>query len=108
CSSPSPYVSLCPTFSIPFSCPHLDLLSFPTRRSSDLRTNAMMERTSEAAFFHRISTEWYSSDTPSAWVSLEPSLELPLLESSPRSEEHTSELQSRFDLVCRLLLEKKK
>src|SRR5699024_11930350 len=28
--------------------------------------------------------------------------------SSVRSEEHTSELQSRFDLVCRLLLEKKK
>src|SRR5699024_11608607 len=27
---------------------------------------------------------------------------------SSRSEEHTSELQSRFDLVCRLLLEKKK
>src|SRR5437868_15516761 len=27
---------------------------------------------------------------------------------STRSEEHTSELQSRFDLVCRLLLEKKK
>src|SRR5437868_10804043 len=27
---------------------------------------------------------------------------------SRRSEEHTSELQSRFDLVCRLLLEKKK
>src|SRR5207253_10538111 len=28
-------------------------------------------------------------------------------ESSPRSEEHTSELQSRGHLVCRLLLEKK-
>src|SRR5436309_11254425 len=28
--------------------------------------------------------------------------------SSPRSEEHTSELQSRENLVCRLLLEKKK
>src|SRR5438067_4404534 len=28
--------------------------------------------------------------------------------SNLRSEEHTSELQSRFDLVCRLLLEKKK
>src|SRR5207247_10770735 len=28
--------------------------------------------------------------------------------SSTRSEEHTSELQSRVDLVCRLLLEKKK
>src|SRR5699024_11770520 len=30
------------------------------------------------------------------------------LKCSERSEEHTSELQSRFDLVCRLLLEKKK
>src|SRR5207249_8804114 len=30
------------------------------------------------------------------------------VEQSTRSEEHTSELQSRFDLVCRLLLEKKK
>src|SRR5699024_11856267 len=29
------------------------------------------------------------------------------LERKLRSEEHTSELQSRFDLVCRLLLEKK-
>src|SRR5690349_22957931 len=29
-------------------------------------------------------------------------------ESRTRSEEHTSELQSRRDLVCRLLLEKKK
>src|SRR5689334_23600362 len=28
--------------------------------------------------------------------------------STPRSEEHTSELQSQFHLVCRLLLEKKK
>src|SRR5437868_13213533 len=31
-----------------------------------------------------------------------------LAQSTDRSEEHTSELQSRFDLVCRLLLEKKK
>src|SRR5699024_12550180 len=30
------------------------------------------------------------------------------LDAFERSEEHTSELQSRFDLVCRLLLEKKK
>src|SRR5699024_12576895 len=30
------------------------------------------------------------------------------LNADSRSEEHTSELQSRFDLVCRLLLEKKK
>src|SRR2546422_7366420 len=33
-------------------------------------------------------------------------LALPLV--APRSEEHTSELQSRLHLVCRLLLEKKK
>src|SRR5207249_7503442 len=31
-----------------------------------------------------------------------------LVANKSRSEEHTSELQSRFDLVCRLLLEKKK
>src|SRR5437867_9185945 len=30
------------------------------------------------------------------------------LSEAPRSEEHTSELQSPYDLVCRLLLEKKK
>src|SRR5207247_10167972 len=33
---------------------------------------------------------------------------LGLLPEAMRSEEHTSELQSRVDLVCRLLLEKKK
>src|SRR5437868_14776047 len=32
----------------------------------------------------------------------------PSARSLGRSEEHTSEFQSRFDLVCRLLLEKKK
>src|SRR3712207_8691382 len=32
----------------------------------------------------------------------------PILETTERSEEHTSELQSRQYLVCRLLLEKKK
>src|SRR5207249_7170256 len=32
----------------------------------------------------------------------------PMLDVVTKSEEHTSELQSRFDLVCRLLLEKKK
>src|SRR5207249_10299808 len=36
-----------------------------------------------------------------------PRMEFPVSVPSPtaRSEEHTSELQSRFDLVCRLLLE---
>src|SRR5438067_2940633 len=46
-------------------------------------------------------------------VILGPTLALPPREDDPydleaaRSEEHTSELQSRFDIVCRLLLEKK-
>src|SRR5690349_23680901 len=35
-------------------------------------------------------------------------ISLPMLLTAARSEEHTSELQSRRDLVCRLLLEKKK
>src|SRR5438067_3236900 len=37
-----------------------------------------------------------------------PTRRWPPRSSISRSEEHTSELQSRFDLVCRLLLEKKK
>src|SRR5699024_12881876 len=36
------------------------------------------------------------------------SLPLHRVRAKRRSEEHTSELQSRFDLVCRLLLDKKK
>src|SRR5699024_11518024 len=44
----------------------------------------------------------FTADTP-------PARPRPWLRSkATRSEEHTSELQSRFDLVCRLLLEKKK
>src|SRR5699024_11713672 len=40
----------------------------------------------------------------SSWAgTTTPTIDLPFA----RSEEHTSELQSRFDLVCRLLLEKK-
>src|SRR5699024_11744332 len=43
-----------------------------------------------------------------AGVEQHPEPILDAAETSRRSEEHTSELQSRFDLVCRLLLEKKK
>src|SRR5207253_8833038 len=96
---------------------HRDLHSFPTRRSSDLR----------AAHHH--------SDEPQTQKQIvcSPALKRPgfvcprydvdesrqsageahdeecLLEHGVlRSEEHTSELQSRGHLVCRLLLEKKK
>src|SRR5207249_8046273 len=47
------------------------------------------------------------SGTRSASVSTTP-MKVNEPRSGSRSEEHTSELQSRFDLVCRLLLEKKK
>src|SRR5207247_10927684 len=70
-----------------------DLHSFPTRRSSDLAYNCSATRTA-------VSSLPESSTTRSS--SLRP--RIPRL----RSEEHTSELQSRVDLVCRLLLEKKK
>src|SRR2546422_5529006 len=53
---------------------------------------------------------------PSTWMfdlrnssaALSPSAIRPINRTSNRSEEHTSELQSRLHLVCRLLLEKKK
>src|SRR6266496_6089666 len=46
----------------------------------------------------RLCSRWRTSRPASGWKWPRP----------PRSEEHTSELQSRRDLVCRLLLEKKK
>src|SRR5438105_10598100 len=46
------------------------------------------------------------SDAPGMLVIRSPII--PPVHDSARSEEHTSELQSRVDLVCRLLLEKKK
>src|SRR5256885_3897735 len=43
------------------------------------------------------------------WVAARAGVEMKVLElADPRSEEHTSELQSPCNLVCRLLLEKKK
>src|SRR5437868_8820661 len=45
---------------------------------------------------------------PLLWLLPLPRLPLRQPRQRQRSEEHTSELQSRFDLVCRLLLEKKK
>src|SRR5687768_18266065 len=42
------------------------------------------------------------------WAHPDTGASIVLLEFEARSEEHTSELQSRLHLVCRLLLEKKK
>src|SRR5437868_12956129 len=71
---------------------HRDLHSFPTRRSSDL---VLTDCSTEVAKGEVVVVCGPSGSGKSTTT-------------SPRSEEHTSELQSRFDLVCRLLLEKKK
>src|SRR5207249_11947286 len=62
------------------------------------------------AFHHKHisdSVEVIGEETNRALDKLEPGAHVELY-AWTRSEEHTSELQSRFDLVCRLLLEKKK
>src|SRR5206468_11314317 len=56
---------------------------------------------------------WLSLNTsPLLWMEMgaghRPKEKFVIMVISRRSEEHTSELQSRSDLVCRLLLEKKK
>src|SRR5207249_10896329 len=97
---------------------HRHLHSFPTRRSSDLATSAsgmgwpskshMTVRSLGSAWKQRPwSTDHSRPSSPSRQCP--PFLSALLASTSKtRSEEHTSELQSRFDLVCRLLLEKKK
>src|SRR2546430_6882035 len=50
----------------------------------------------------------HAGDTSAALAAWRQALELLPPDSSQRSEEHTSELQSQSNLVCRLLLEKKK
>src|SRR5699024_11342642 len=77
-----------------------DLQSFPTRRSSDLVYGVLgLILQAVLGFFGVIVPLWVAVGIVFLIGALMP---------SGRSEEHTSELQSRFDLVCRLLLEKKK
>src|SRR5699024_12721143 len=71
------------------------LHSFPTRRSSDLSPHLP-----EGCRPSHLRTRFLR-------CRLRPGACLPVPPQTERSEEHTSELQSRFDLVCRLLLEKK-
>src|SRR2546425_9006409 len=66
-------------------------------------------RSSESAYCkncHRKMSHWNSTEQPSYTLIERPQRDRP--GPSPRSEEHTSELQSLAYLVCRLLLEKKK
>src|SRR5699024_11858227 len=90
-----------------FSCspPPRHLHSFPTRRSSDLiAEKAACRLLSESMRKFACVTTFSPGCTFVTAIWRSPLSNAP----RPRSEEHTSELQSRFDLVCRLLLEKKK
>src|SRR5256885_4678806 len=82
---------------------------FPTRRSSDLPSarSAMASATvSRSQCPLPIGTVLFVTSTVGL-VSAS-AMARALASSAPRSEEHTSELQSPCNLVCRLLLEKKK
>src|SRR5690349_23171146 len=79
-----------------------DLHSFPTRRSSDLIDGL------SAIYIARDSGTGTNTTVEVKLTVTNTSLPTLLLAKMCRSEEHTSELQSRRDLVCRLLLEKKK
>src|SRR5438874_5532701 len=79
---------------------HRALHSFPTRRSSDLG-------------LQRLALDVLHRDVEKALdlVGIVDGHDVRMIQRDHlrcRSEEHTSELQSRRDLVCRLLLEKKK
>src|SRR5438034_7791071 len=80
-------------------CRSISLLSFPTRRSSDLlgalKNGAAVVREHEPPL--RVVEERRIVAAADRLVAA----------NAIRSEEHTSELQSHSDLVCRLLLEKK-
>src|SRR5690606_41620090 len=90
------------------SADHRALHSFPTRRSSDLVLRQWRSACSRRRNFIKLihsallrvsSMRRIQCSTQTRWIACF----VPV-----RSEEHTSELQSRENLVCRLLLEKKK
>src|SRR5690625_5883291 len=87
---------LCLVFSLYLPCCHRALRSFPTRRSSDLAFRRDADRGPQAAADRRSRPGVLRGEGLSA------------TRAGARSEEHTSELQSRGHIVCRLPLETKK
>src|SRR5688500_18925730 len=85
-------------------CDHRDLHSFPTRRSSDLTSSSTVRSTPQSSTPRGAKPRSSSCSSASR---PEPCTER-WRRSVRRSEEHTSELQSPCNLVCRLLLVKKK
>src|SRR5205807_9425306 len=94
--------------------PHPNLHPFPTRRSSDLVDRAWadwiaFERKFQGDNLRRVREQPitpYQQLVPRRWAP-RPACITTRASSTARSEEHTSELQSPCNLVCRLLLEKK-
>src|SRR5689334_23981359 len=93
---------------------HRELHSFPTRRSSDLADEHVLDwhhfpEVPDRAHRVRVFLEAYG-ELPAVDVADTVSRRMHSTRDlmAGRSEEHTSELQSQFHLVCRLLLEKKK
>src|SRR5690606_39857268 len=95
------------------------LPSLPTRRSSDLTPAPAQDGGATSRSRSESTTAWVRSWAPSLastrlMYTLVVPCEMPsaaaisVLDLPSRSEEHTSELQSRENLVCRLLLENKK
>src|SRR5262249_59984270 len=107
-SSPRSWLRSCSSsssFFFSYYTHHPHLLLFPTRRSSDLiELEAQLLLEAGAPEAER-------AVAPREQILLEERLvvaERRLVPPRARSEEHTSELQSLTNLVCRLLLEKKK
>src|SRR5690606_41722182 len=102
------------TFFIYRYAPPRYLHSFPTRRSSDLAAHFIGSGKLEEAILvaDDAGAEIVLFDqplTPAQQRNLERGFNRRVVDRvALRSEEHTSELQSRENLVCRLLLEKKK
>src|SRR5699024_11306165 len=82
----------------------LALPSFPTRRSSDLRNEDTVAHEIAKQLPYSVAHDYRIRKT----VEKVTDESIFHKDNGERSEEHTSELQSRFELVCRLLLEKKK
>src|SRR5690606_41890264 len=107
-STPRTLCLLCFSGSVLPRSPH----SFPTRRSSDLGysslglTVILQDRPGSEVSSGQVQRN--SATTGSGGGGIALNLAGRYFTTRPRSEEHTSELQSRENLVCRLLLEKKK
>src|SRR5690606_41426096 len=101
--------SSAPLISFASSRAHRHLPSFPTRRSSDLGVSERHQ--GRDSFLCRLALHRKRFFGPFWSLALhlgDDALRYLFADSLRRSEEHTSELQSRENLVCRLLLEKKK